>query len=91
MTVCTLAESFYNVKYGSSIITSESLWENLSKENKHWCFCCLKDKTRIKMPKSTGNTECLFSLLRFSDDKLFDITIDDPYLTLKKDSAIASN
>ena len=41
------------------------------------------------MPKSTGNTE--FSLLRFSDDKLFDITIDDPYLTLKKDSAIASN
>ena len=40
-----IAESFYNVKYGSSIITSESLSENLSIENKHWCFCCLQDKT----------------------------------------------
>ena len=33
-----LAESFYNVKYGSSIIMSESLSENLSNENKHSVF-----------------------------------------------------
>ena len=39
------AESFYNVKNESSIITSKSLSENLSNENKHWCFCCLQDKT----------------------------------------------
>ena len=39
------AESFYNVKNGSSIITSKSSSKNLSNENKHWCFCCLQDKT----------------------------------------------
>ena len=48
-----LAESFYNVKYGSSIITSKSSSENLSNHNKHLCFCCLQDKTWIKMPKWT--------------------------------------
>ena len=45
------AESFYNVKYGSSIITSEISSENLSNENKHCSFSCLQDKTLIKMPK----------------------------------------
>ena len=29
------AESFYNVNYGLSIITSKSLSENLSNQNKH--------------------------------------------------------
>ena len=40
-----LAESFYYVNYGSSIITSKSSSYNLSNENKHRCFGCLKDKT----------------------------------------------
>ena len=40
-----LAESFYYVNYGSSIITSKSSSYNLSNENKHRCFCCLQDKT----------------------------------------------
>ena len=46
----TLAESFCNVKNGSSIITSKSLSKNLRTENKHWCFCCLQGKTWIKIP-----------------------------------------
>ena len=47
-----IAESFYDVKNGSSIITSKSSSKNLSiNENKHWCFCCLQDKMWIKMPK----------------------------------------
>ena len=45
-----LAESFYNVKNGSSIITSKSSSKNLSNEKKQWCFCCLQDKTWIKIP-----------------------------------------
>ena len=48
-----LAESFYNVENGSSFITSKSLSENLSNHKKHLCFCCLQDKTWIKMPKWT--------------------------------------
>ena len=35
---------FYNVKKGSSFITSKSLSENLSNHNKYLCFCCLQDK-----------------------------------------------
>ena len=38
------------------------------------------------MPKFSGNSGCLFLLLRFSD-KCFDVIIDDLYLTYKKDSA----
>ena len=37
----SLAKSFYNIKYGSSIITSNVCQINLSNEiikNKHWCF-----------------------------------------------------
>ena len=37
----------------------------------------------------SGNRVCMFSLLRFFD-KLFDIIIDDPILTLEKDSAKVS-
>ena len=39
-----IAQYFYNVKNGSSNITSKSLSKNLSNENKQWCFCCLQDK-----------------------------------------------
>ena len=38
---CTIAESFYDVKYWTSIITSNVRQINLSNENiknKHWCF-----------------------------------------------------
>ena len=45
-----LAGVFYNVKNGSSFIASKILSKNLSNENKHCCFCCLQDKTWIKMP-----------------------------------------
>ena len=48
-----IAESFYKVKYGSSIITSKILSKNPSNQNKHLCFCCLQDKTWIEMPKWT--------------------------------------
>ena len=46
----TIAQYFYNVKNGWSIILSKSSSKNLSNENKQWCFCCLQDKTWIKMP-----------------------------------------
>ena len=36
---------FYNIKNGSSNITSKSLSKNLSNENKQWCFCSLQAKT----------------------------------------------
>ena len=44
---------FYNVKNGSSFITSKSSSENLSNHNKYLCFCCLQDKMWMKMPKWT--------------------------------------
>ena len=52
-TLNTIAESFYYVNYGLSIITSKKLSNNLSNQNKHLCFCCLQDKMWIKMPKWT--------------------------------------
>ena len=76
-----LAGVFYNVKNGSSFITSKSSSKNLSNENKHCCFCCLQNKSWIEMPKWTGITECLFSLLRFSGG-LSDVIIDNPSLLL---------
>ena len=47
------ARVFYNVKNGSSFIRSKSSSENLSNDNKYLYFCCLQDKTWIKMPKWT--------------------------------------
>ena len=41
----SLAESFYNIKNGSSIFTLKSSSKNLSNENKQRCLCCLQDKT----------------------------------------------
>ena len=49
----TLAGVFYNVKNGSSFITSKSWSENLSNHNKHLCFRRLQDKVWIKIPKWT--------------------------------------
>ena len=56
----SLAEVFYSANYWSPIITSKNSSENLSNHNKHLCFCtvfssfcCLQDKTWIKMPKWT--------------------------------------
>jgi hypothetical protein len=48
-----IAGVFYNVKNWSSFITSKNSSENLSNHNKHLCFCCLQDKTWIKMTKWT--------------------------------------
>ena len=45
ITIKIIAEVFYDVKKGSSFIASKSSSKNLSNENKHWCFCCLLDKT----------------------------------------------
>ena len=75
----TLAKYFYNVKNGSSIITSKSSSKNLSNENKHWCFCCLQDKMWIKMPIVWKHRVYLFSLLRF-----FDLIIDSPFFDVVK-------
>ena len=72
-----LAESFYNVKNGSSIIASK----NVSNENKHTlCF----QRIGILIPFLCRRQQkhlYLFSLLRFFDE-LFDIIIDDSFLTL---------
>ena len=38
-------------KTDRSFIASKSSSDNLSNHNKHLCFCCLQDKTWIKMPK----------------------------------------
>ena len=75
------AESFYNVKSGSSFIMSKSLSKNLSNENKQWYFCYLQDKTWSKMPILLKHRVCIFSLLRFSDE-LFDVIFDNLFLTL---------
>ena len=68
-----LAESSYHVKNGSSIIMSKSLSKNLSNENKNtpenWHFFL------------TTRNQYLFSLLRLFDE-IFDVIIDNPFLTL---------
>ena len=38
------AEVFYNVKKQSTVIMSKNSSNNLSNENKLWCFWCLQDK-----------------------------------------------
>ena len=43
-------------------------------------FVVVKTKRELKCQFS-GNIVCLFSLLRFFDE-LFDVIIDDPFLTL---------
>ena len=52
-----IAESFNNVKYGSSFITSKVSQKISVMKHKYWCFCCLQDKLWIKMPKQS--TVCL--------------------------------
>ena len=76
-----LAESFYNVKNGSSIITSKSSSKNLSNENKHTqCFQKIGILIHVLSWRQQKH-QCLFSLLRFFE-QLFDVIIDDPFLTL---------
>jgi hypothetical protein len=65
----------------SSFITSKSLSKNLSNEKNHWCFCCLRDKTRLKMPILWKHRVCLFSLLSFFDER-FDVINADSFLKL---------
>ena len=79
----TLAESFYNVKYGSSIIMSKV---SLSNENINTGVSVVfKTKRELKCPNRLHifleKTVFMFSLLRIFD-KIFDVIIDDPYLTL---------
>ena len=84
----TIAESFYNVKNGSSIITSKSSSKNLSNENKHWFFGCLQDKLWIKMSILWKYRVFLFSLLTFFDEHsnwwyVFDVVKRLRYSVLK--------
>ena len=75
------AESFYTVKNGSSIITSKSLSKNFSNENKHTlCFQSIGIFIHFLSWRQQKH-QCLFSLLRFFE-QLFDVIIDDPFLTL---------
>ena len=72
---------FYNGKKESSFITSKSLSNNLSNENKHTlCFQIIGILIQNLSWKQQKNM-CLFSLLRFFDE-LFDIKNDDPFLTV---------
>ena len=67
-----LAESYYNVKNRSSIITSKSLSKNFSKENKHTlCFQRIGILIHVLSWRQQKH-QCLFSLLRFFDE-LFDV------------------
>ena len=75
----TKAEYFYNVKNGSSIITSKSSSKNLSNEYTS-AFVVFKTKRELKCQFS-GNIVCLFSLLRFFEE-LFDVRNDNPFLKL---------
>ena len=76
----SLAEYFYNVKNRSSIITTKSLWENLSNETKYWCFCCFPDKMWIKMPILRKHS--VFVFITEILWQTFDLIIDDPFLML---------
>ena len=76
----SIAESFYNVKYGSSTITSESSSENLSNENKHSVFPVHFGILIHVLSWRQQKHQFLFSLLRFFE--LFDVIIDDLVLTL---------
>ena len=85
------AESFYNIKNGSSITTSKSLSKNLSNENKH-TLCFKRIGILIHVLSWTQNkhqctaVQCLFSLLRCFNE-FFDVTNANLFLTLEKDSA----
>ena len=68
-----IADSFYNVKKNRQRI--------LVRKTNIGVFGCLQDKTLIKMPILWKHRVGLFSLLRFFDE-LFDVIINDPFLTL---------
>ena len=80
------AESFYNVKYGSSFIASENQSQSLSnKENiktgVSWKIVCLDILIHVFVLKTTETTVLMFSLHRFFW-LTFDVITDNPYLTL---------
>ena len=84
------AESFYNIKNGSSITTSKSLSKNLSNENKHTlCFQRIVILIYLLSWRQQKH-QCLFSLLRFFD-KLFDVINDNAFLTLQKTPGIETS
>ena len=70
---------------------SKSSSKNLSNENKHWCFCCLQDKTWIKMPIVWKHrvfwffiTEILWwTFWRNKWQSVFDIVKDSSYCVIK--------
>ena len=66
-------EVFYNVKNRLSFIKSKSSSKNLSNENKHCCFCCLLDKTRIKMPNLWDYRDTLTTFWRNKWQSVFDV------------------
>ena len=78
------AESFYNIHYGSSMITSKSS-SKISVIKTNTC----DDLTKIVhfgililvLSWRQQNHKCLFWLLRFFDE-LFDVIIDNPLLTV---------
>ena len=69
-----------------SIIMSKSLSKNLSNKNKHWCFCCLQDKTWIKMPILWKHRVCCFhywdSFDRNNWPSIFDVQKDSTNIAL---------
>ena len=81
----SIAESFYHVKYGLSIIRQKFRQKFSVMKTKIWCFqlnSLFWHFNSCFVLKATETPVFMFSLLRF-----FDIIIDDPYLTLLKDSA----
>ena len=87
MTVCKrsiIAGVSYNVKNGSSFITSKILSENLSNQNKHfwWYYKIVHFGILIHLLSwRKQKHKCLLWLLRLSDE-LFDVINDYPFLTL---------
>ena len=77
-----IAETFYYVKYESSIITLKKLSKILSNENKKTGISRKKGlfwhvNSRFVL-KTTETPVFMFSLLRLFDYLTFDIIIDDP-------------
>ena len=42
---CQVPKFFTTSKSNRQLSRQKILSKNLSNENKHWCFCCLQDKT----------------------------------------------
>ena len=78
-----IAESFYNIKYGSSIITSKvSQKISVIKNMNTGISVVFKTKRELKCQNKQffWKHQFFFSLLRIFDG-IFEIIIDNPYLT----------